>query len=74
MRDPRLQALYGLKFNPFLPDIPLDVLYVSGPTESFLGRCESHMTEGGFRPAHRRPRPRKVRYLAPARRSLVAPA
>jgi general secretion pathway protein A len=48
MRDPKLHALYGLKFNPFLPDIPLDALYISGPTESFLSRCESHMTEGGF--------------------------
>jgi len=48
MRDPKIQALYGLKFNPFLSDIPLDALHVSGPVESFLGRCENHLTEGGF--------------------------
>lgn len=48
MRDPKMQALYGLKFNPFLPDLPLDALHVAAPVESFLRRCESHLTEGGF--------------------------
>jgi general secretion pathway protein A len=48
MRDPKMQALLGLKFNPFLSDLPLDALYVPGPVESFLTRCESHLTEGGF--------------------------
>ena len=48
MRDPKIQALYGLKFNPFLADLPLDALHVSGLLESFLGRCENHLTEGGF--------------------------
>jgi type II secretory pathway predicted ATPase ExeA len=48
MHDPKIQALYGLKFNPFLSDIPLDALHVSGPVESFLARCENHLTEGGF--------------------------
>jgi general secretion pathway protein A len=47
-RDAKLQALYGLKFNPFLADIPREALYVSGPIESFMGRCESHLSEGGF--------------------------
>jgi type II secretory pathway predicted ATPase ExeA len=47
-RDPKLQALYGLKFNPFLPDIPLEALHTSGLVESFVRRCESHLTEGGF--------------------------
>jgi general secretion pathway protein A len=48
MRDPKLQALYGLKFNPFLSDLPLDALHVPGRVESFLSRCETHLTEGGF--------------------------
>lgn len=48
IRDPKLQALYGLKFNPFLPDLPLAALHVSGRVESFLHRCESHLREGGF--------------------------
>ena len=47
-RDAKLQALYGLKFNPFLADIPRDALYVSAPAESFISRCESHLSEGGF--------------------------
>jgi type II secretory pathway predicted ATPase ExeA len=47
-RDPKLQALYGLKFNPFLPALPLDALYSSGLVESFITRCESHLPEGGF--------------------------
>ena len=47
-RNAKLQALYGLKFNPFLPDIPREALYVSGLMESFIGRCESHLSEGGF--------------------------
>lgn len=47
-RDPKLQSLYGLKFNPFLPDLPLEALYVPGLVESFITRCESHLTEGGF--------------------------
>lgn len=47
-RDPKLQALYGLKFNPFLPDLPLDALHCSGLVGSFISRCESHLTEGGF--------------------------
>jgi type II secretory pathway predicted ATPase ExeA len=48
MRESRLQTLYGLKFNPFLPDVPVEALYVSPPLESFLQRCEAHVAEGGF--------------------------
>lgn len=47
-RDPKLSALYGLKFNPFLADIPIDAVCVSSVVESFVSRCESHITEGGF--------------------------
>src|ERR1022692_632471 len=46
-RDAKLHTLYGLKFNPFLPDVPLEALYVPPPLESFLQRCENHVTEGG---------------------------
>jgi general secretion pathway protein A len=48
IRNRKLQTLYGLKFNPFLSDLPLDALHVPGLVESFLGRCESHLSEGGF--------------------------
>jgi type II secretory pathway predicted ATPase ExeA len=47
-RDSKLHTLYGLKFNPFLPDLPLEALYVPAPLESFLQRCENHVAEGGF--------------------------
>ena len=47
-RDSKLHTLYGLKFNPFLPDLPLEALYVPAPLESFLQRCETHVAEGGF--------------------------
>ncbi len=47
-RDATLSSLYGLKFNPFLADIPIDAICVSSVVESFVSRCESHMTEGGF--------------------------
>lgn len=48
MRTANLQSVYGLKFNPFLPDLPLEALYVAAPVEAFIRRCESHVTEGGF--------------------------
>ena len=48
MRDCKLQTLYGLKFNPFLPDLPLEALYASAPVEAFMRRCEAHVAEGGF--------------------------
>ena len=48
IRNAKLHALYGLKFNPFLADIPINALYVPGPVESFISRCESHLDEGGF--------------------------
>jgi type II secretory pathway predicted ATPase ExeA len=48
MRDSKLHTLYGLKFNPFLPDLPLEALYIPAHVESFLLRCETHLAEGGF--------------------------
>lgn len=27
--NPKLQTLYGLKFHPFRPDVPLEALYLS---------------------------------------------
>jgi type II secretory pathway predicted ATPase ExeA len=47
-RDPKISALYGLKFNPFLSDIPIDAICAKGLVESFVSRCESHVAEGGF--------------------------
>jgi len=44
-----MQALYGLKFNPFTPDIPVEALFVYDALESFLWRIENiFIKEGGF--------------------------
>jgi general secretion pathway protein A len=44
----RLQALYGLKWNPFSPDVPVEALWRSQPTEHFCWRMESLVRDGGF--------------------------
>jgi general secretion pathway protein A len=47
--DRKLQALFGLKFNPFSPDIPIEALFVYDELESFLWRMENiFINEGGF--------------------------
>ena len=47
--DRKMQALYGLKFNPFTPDIPVEALFVYDALESFLWRIENiFIKEGGF--------------------------
>lgn len=44
-----LHALYGLKYNPFSPDIPIESLYVTPAVENFIWRIENnHVQEGGF--------------------------
>ena len=37
----RLQALYGLKWNPFSPELPLEALYVPPRVENFCWRIEN---------------------------------
>jgi len=47
--DPKLLALFGLKFNPFSPDLPTEALLSSARTENFCWRIENaHLREGGF--------------------------
>ena len=41
-------ALYGLKWNPFAPDVPIEALQVSRRIESFCWRAEQLVGEGGF--------------------------
>lgn len=43
----KLQALYGLKFNPFT-EVPTQSLWVSPMIESFCWRVEQQIGEGGF--------------------------
>lgn len=49
----KLLALYGLKWNPFSPDVPTEALYVPPQIENFCWRIEqAHLREGGFALIH----------------------
>jgi general secretion pathway protein A len=49
----KLLALYGLKFNPFTPDLPTDAIYVPPRIEDFCWRIEQvQVREGGFAMIH----------------------
>jgi type II secretory pathway predicted ATPase ExeA len=44
----KMLALYGLKWNPFAPDVPVEALHASRRIESFCWRVEQLVGEGGF--------------------------
>lgn len=44
----KLQSLYGLKFNPFRPDIPDDAIYVTPAVDAFLRRVQMGIVDGGY--------------------------
>jgi len=45
----KLLALYGLKWNPFSPELPTEALHITPPVENFCWRIEqSLIREGGF--------------------------
>jgi len=44
----KLLSLYGLKFNPFRPDVPIEALYPTPAVDSFLRRVELGIADGGF--------------------------
>jgi general secretion pathway protein A len=44
----KLLAVYGLKWNPFAPDVPTEGLHIMPRTESFCWRVEQLVGEGGF--------------------------
>lgn len=45
----KLLALYGLKWNPFSPELPTEALYVTAKVENFCWRIEQGLIrEGGF--------------------------
>jgi len=44
----KLQALYGLKWNPFSPDLPDDALWVHPQIEHFCWRLQNQVRYGGF--------------------------
>jgi type II secretory pathway predicted ATPase ExeA len=48
MTDRKLLAFYGLKYNPFLPAIPTEDVWLPPGGESFLLRVEDLVLDGGF--------------------------
>ena len=49
----KLLALYGLKWNPFTPNVPSEALYVPPQIDNFCWRIEqAHLREGGFALVH----------------------
>jgi general secretion pathway protein A len=49
MMNKKLLALYGLKYNPFTPELPIEALHAHPKIESFCWRIEqSLIREGGF--------------------------
>jgi general secretion pathway protein A len=45
----KLLGLYGLKFNPFSPDLPTEALLQTSKIDSFCWRVENSLVrEGGF--------------------------
>jgi len=43
-----LLSLYGLKWNPFSPGLPVEGILASPRTETFARRCMTYMRDGGF--------------------------
>ncbi|MBP0640155.1 ExeA family protein [Cupriavidus sp. AcVe19-6a] len=53
MMQPNLLALYGLKFNPFAQDIPVEAVFVNPRLDHFCWRIEHGLArEGGFAMVH----------------------
>lgn len=51
--NPKLLALYGLKWNPFSPELPTEAIFISPKIENFCWRIEhAHVPEGGFALIH----------------------
>jgi type II secretory pathway predicted ATPase ExeA len=48
MNTKKLLSLYGLKWNPFTPDVPTEALLATKKLESFAWRIESLVQDGGF--------------------------
>jgi type II secretory pathway predicted ATPase ExeA len=48
MTDKNIRALYGLKYNPFLPNLPTEALWVAPEAEPFAHRVQAMISQGGF--------------------------
>ena len=65
--NPTLLALYGLKWNPFSPELPTESVFVSPRVENFCWRIEQALIrEGGFAMIHGDPGSGKSVALSPS--------
>jgi general secretion pathway protein A len=48
MTDHTLRALYGLKYNPFLPALPPEAIWELPGVENFSHRIHTMIPQGGF--------------------------
>ncbi len=48
MDNTDIRSLYGLKYNPFLPDVPPEALFTLPATERFFMRIQTMVAQGGF--------------------------
>jgi type II secretory pathway predicted ATPase ExeA len=48
MDTQKMQALFGLKWNPFSPEVPVEALSRTPKIQSFCQRVESLVIDGGF--------------------------
>jgi type II secretory pathway predicted ATPase ExeA len=48
MSDAALRAVYGIKYNPFLPSLPPEALWALPDAERFALRVEKLVAQGGF--------------------------
>lgn len=48
MNASKLQSLYGVKFNPFRPDVPIEALHTTPTVDAFLRRVELGIADGGY--------------------------
>jgi type II secretory pathway predicted ATPase ExeA len=48
MQRKKLLSLYGLKWNPFTPDVPIEGLHTTPAIDSFVTRIETMVHDGGF--------------------------
>lgn len=46
--NPKLQAQYSLKFNPFRPDVPIEAFHTTPTVDAFLRRVELGIADGGY--------------------------
>lgn len=48
MTDVQIRTLYGLKYNPFLPALPTEAIWVLPGAETFAHRVQALVSQGGF--------------------------